>query len=448
MSNNLKMNYSPWKLIVLIILSIFIIESGINFGFHFLDFNPLIDSTLDSSLLVIIIFPVLYIFALRPLTDQIIKTKYAQDALEDKIGDLEKFKLAFENVSEQIVITDSRGIVVDANVAVENITGFGVEEVIGKALGSLWGGQMDDEFYKKLWETIKVNKKTFMGEFKNKRKNGEFYTAEAMISPILGKEGDIKFFVSVERDITKAKEIDRMKTEFISLASHQLRTPLTAMKWFGELLINGDAGVLTEKQQEYMKNIYKSNERMIALVNSLLNVSRIESGRLIIEPKPTDLEKLINQQVIDLKPKTDLKKQQVIVTIKDKLPLINIDPKLIEQVYLNLLTNAIKYTSDGGEIKIIVFKKGNKIETQIIDNGYGIPKKEQERVFQKFFRADNITKIETDGTGLGLYLVKLIIDSSGGKVWFESEENKGTTFSFDLPLSGVKAKNGEVTLDS
>ncbi len=279
------------------------------------------------------------------------------------------------------------------------------------------------------------------------KKDGSKFPVSVTTSPVF-LMGALIGGVLVFRDITHEKDVDRMKTEFISLASHQLRTPLSAMKWFAEILLSGDTGKMTEEQEETVKKIYISNERMIDLVNSLLNISRIESGRIIIDPRPTDLSKLVSEVLIELTPKIEKKKHHVVTSVHASLPLINIDPRLVRHVYLNLLTNAIKYTPEGGEIHIIISRNADSLVSQITDNGMGIPAAQQNKVFQKFFRAENVSRVETDGSGLGLYLIKSIVDASGGKIWFTSEVGKGSTFWFSLPLQGSTPKEGEVTINS
>lgn len=364
--------------------------------------------------------------------------------------DLEKFKLAVEEASDHIVITDEEGIVLFANKAASRITGFENGEILGSKAGNVkqWGGLMSEEFYKNMWHILKINKKAFSGEVNNKRKNGEKYIANASISPILDQEGKVAFFVGIERDITHEKEIDRMKTDFISLASHQLRTPLSAMRWFSEMLLAGDAGKLTKDQTEFVTNIQEANARMIVLVNSLLNISRIESGRIVVDPEPTDLKALVEDELKEIDNQIKTKKQTVVISANPDLPKINIDPKLIREVYKNLLTNANKYTQIGGEIEIYISHKDGEIISQVSDNGLGIPLSSQSQIFERFYRAGNVVKLETEGTGLGLYLAKAIVESSGGKMWFKSEEGRGTSFWFSLPLKGMKKKTGEVSINS
>lgn len=276
--------------------------------------------------------------------------------------------------------------------------------------------------------------------------NGEVRHLKAYAQVVRDKSGNALKIDGLNWDITHEKEVDRMKTEFISLASHQLRTPLSAMKWFGEMLVKGDAGALNPEQKAYAENILASNKRMIELVNDLLNISRIESGRIIIDPELVRLQDVIDEVINETKIKTNARKQHVVLNIQSDLPEVSLDKKLIREVYANLITNASKYTPDEGEIRISVSIKGDDLVSIVGDTGYGIEEKDKEKIFSKFFRGQKTSKLDTDGNGLGLYLVKAIVDSSGGKIWFESHEGTGTTFTFTVPIKGMTKKDGEVSL--
>jgi PAS domain S-box-containing protein len=378
-----------------------------------------------------------------------------QEELNTRNRELEEEKARstamLENIGDGVIGINDKGEIIFSNRHVEVLTGFNSDEIEGKLLIRVLKmvDENDNEIIvheRPIRNALFSKKKVASSKYYYVRKDGTKFPAAITATPVIVYD-QIIGGVNVFRDITKEKQIDRMKTEFISLASHQLRTPLSAMKWFSEILLDGDAGQLNKEQREMMNNIYQSNERMIELVNTLLNISRIESGRIIIDPKPTNLKKLVDEVIVEVKPKLTKKKQHLAISVHGKLPLINIDPKLVRHVYMNLLTNAIKYTQDGGDIVVMISKTDKEIISQVSDNGYGIPKDQQSKVFKKFFRAENIVKIETEGTGLGLYLTKSIVDSSGGRIWFDSDEGQGTTFWFALPLSGSVQKKGEVSID-
>lgn len=361
-------------------------------------------------------------------------------------ADLKKFQLAVEGASDHIVITDSEGIVLYANDAVERITGFSRNEIIGKKAGSRsnWGGKMEKSFYSKMWHRLKVDKKSFVGEITNIRKDGRQYISLASISPILSGDNKVIFFVGIERDITKEKEIDQAKTEFVSLASHQLRTPLSTINWYSEMLLDGDVGELNNGQKEYLREVYKGNKRMVDLVNALLNVSRLELGTFAIDPEKTKIIDVAKSVINEMKPQIAAKKIKLIQKFDDRIPTMMLDKKLIRMVIQNLLSNAVKYTSQMGRVTIFInrIKKNKEIEIVVVDNGMGIPKYQQDKIFTKLFRADNVKEQDTEGTGLGLYIVKSIVEHSGGRAWFVSEENKGTKFYVILPFSGMSKKEG------
>lgn len=361
--------------------------------------------------------------------------------------ELNKFELAVENAYEHIIITDPEGVVIFANKAAERITGYKRGEIIGSK-PSLWGGQMPKEFYEDMWKTIKTDRKVFLGQMKNKRKNGEIYDVDVQISPIIGKDGGLKFFVGIERDITDIKKLEDARSNFISVASHQLRTPLTSIKWISELLLSGDVGEVPEKQKEFIDDLYISSNRMITLVNSLLNIARIESTELRVKSESVNLKEIFEAVTKELGMLIRDKKQVVNLTTADDVADIHTDSKLLYEILKNLLSNAIKYTNVGGTITVSAERKNDEFIISVKDTGIGIPAAQQDKVFTKFFRGDNAVKISTDGTGLGMYIMKNLTELLSGKVWFESVENKGTTFYVSLPATGPHVRDGSKTLIS
>ncbi len=257
-------------------------------------------------------------------------------------------------------------------------------------------------------------------------------------NPVKEKDGDVIGVVFVFSDITKEKEVDRMKTEFISITSHQLRTPLSSMKWFLEMLLNNDAGEMPEKQRGIVNDVYTSNERIITLVNDLLDVSRIEAGKMQNEPTPTNLIEFLKSMLPEAQQQFKKRNQVFEFHRPDTLPRVMVDPKLVWQVLSNLLSNASKYTPENGKISFDLSLHNDAVLCTVTDNGFGIPEFQQHRIFEKFFRADNTAKME--GTGLGMHIAQQITEAMGGRLWFESSEGKGTTFYLSLPISNGAQK--------
>ncbi len=359
--------------------------------------------------------------------------KNGKKMLEVLAKDLAKFKLAVEGASDHIVITDIDANIIFANKAVEATTGYSTKEIIGKNPGKLWGGQMNKEFFKKMWKTIKIDKNIYMGELKNKRKNGELYDAEVHVSPILDKDGNVVFFVGIERDVSKAKEVDRMKSEFVTVASHQLRTPLTAVKWYTELLLSA-GNSLRAKEMKYVHKIYDSNQKMIRLVNDLLSISRIEAKhKFVIDKHSVDLSGLLNRVIADQGVAAEQANVKIETMNIPKKFLVMIDDEQMYQVFQNLIHNAVIYSSPGGKVVVGFESKDGRVVVFVRDFGIGIPIRQHGRVFEKFFRGENVAESGKAGTGLGLYIAKAIVEGHGGRIWFDSAEDKGTTFYIEFP---------------
>lgn len=253
----------------------------------------------------------------------------------------------------------------------------------------------------------------------------------------------------VELANQKLRALDLAKDEFVSIASHQLRTPLTALRGYVGMLLDGDAGPINTKQSEYLTEIKKANDRMINLIMALLNVSRIDLGVFVVEPEPVNLEKVAESTLKESEIRVNDKNLAIITNFGKDLPMINADLNIIRMIFQNLLSNAVKYTPSGGKISLSIKKDDQNILISIADTGCGISKSVQSKIFTKMFRADNARVKDPEGTGLGLYIIKETIEKTGGKIWFESlGENKGATFYVTIPLEGMKKKLGTKRLES
>lgn len=230
------------------------------------------------------------------------------------------------------------------------------------------------------------------------------------------------------------QRLDEVKDEFLSIASHQLRTPLTSIKGYVDMMLEGDFGPVSKEQREVLNDVFTSSERMVQLINDFLNVSRIQTGKFSLERRPTDLEELIEKEIKLMSASLEQRDLKIDWRCDEVMPLLNIDADKVRQVVVNMIDNAIYYSRPGTVIKVELVKTKDNLVFTVTDTGIGVPIKEQANLFGKFFRASNARKRRPDGTGVGLYLAKKIIDNHGGEVIFESTEGKGSTFGFKLPL--------------
>lgn len=234
-------------------------------------------------------------------------------------------------------------------------------------------------------------------------------------------------------DVTREKRVQRMKTEFVSVAAHQLRTPLSGIKWTLKMLLDEELGDLNEEQKEFVEKTYKSNQRMISLINDLLNVSRIEEGRYVYKPEVTSLENIAREVLGNLEEEIIKEDIEIVFNKPEKPTSIKVDVEKLRLAVKDLVDNAVRYSPTEGRVEITIEKEDDEVQFSVKDNGIGIPKEQQDRIFSKFFRASNATHKQTEGSGLGLFITKNIIESHGGEIWFESEPKEGTTFYFTLP---------------
>jgi len=362
------------------------------------------------------------------------------------IGESRSITRAMINsIGEGVIMLDEYGYINSVNQPALDILGYNRDELEGRwlqdALPSFdkYGKPVDPS--DRLMAQAFFTGKPVSGTVSYRRKDGSLVAIYNTSSPFIVKNKPVGGIV-VFHDVSKELQIERAKDEFVSLASHQLRTPLTSIKFFAELLKDPYYGKLSAKQTDYLDKILFSTERMINLVSELLDISRLNLGRLEIKPEETNINNLIHNQVVEVAPIAVKHSVKVDFTCSiDKSSSVKLDRTLFAQVVHNLLTNAIRYSADkkSGRVKVVLEKDSRNYKLTIADNGIGIPAGVNSKIYERFYRADNAKHMEVEGTGLGLYLVKFIIESSGGKISHTSQENKGTTFYITIPKSGMKS---------
>lgn len=244
------------------------------------------------------------------------------------------------------------------------------------------------------------------------------------------------------RKLRRANEklvaMDQTKDDFISMASHQLRTPLTSVKGYLSMVLEGDAGKVTPKQQKMLSQAFTSSQRMVYLIADLLNVSRLRTGKFVIEPKPTNLADVVEGEIQQLVETAKARGLKLSYDKPKRFPEYMLDETKIRQVIMNFTDNAIHYTKAGGSVRVALKETPLSVEFTVTDNGIGVPRHEQHHLFTKFFRAGNARKARPDGTGLGLFMAKKVVIAQGGSIIFKSQENKGSTFGFTFAKSRLK----------
>lgn len=373
---------------------------------------------------------IIYVYKKRHLKkEKIHLTKLLERSEEIRVkteAERKKISLVFNNFIDGIIILDEQDKIFLINPEAVKLLELDVEKLLGKSFKMM-------TYFPKTKPIESILSSGLKNIYRKEINLDKDFIIELSVVPLdLGRNTTNHLLII--HDVSKEKIISKMKTEFVSLTAHQLRTPLSTIKWSMSMLKKGDFGKLTKKQNEVIENTSQSNDGLISLVDDLLNVTHIEEGKYLYKTEVADIREIITNVISGRKNGLTEKNIKIVFESPKDFPKTLLDPNKIKLVIQNLVDNAIKYSSISKKVNISLKSDDKKIEFKIQDYGIGIPNKQQEKIFVEFFRANNAIKKDSIGSGLGLFLSKKIVEAHGGKIWFESEENKGTIFYFSLPI--------------
>ncbi len=344
----------------------------------------------------------------------------------------EQFRRLYDGAPIPYLMLSAKGEIHNPNTAALRFFGVIPEEIEGKNLFDL-RAEGEDENMSRLMQLYNSGVPINREEIRIVTKSGEEKWVLLSIFDIKNPIDQKSAGLASIFDISEQKQLEQAKTQFLSLASHQLRAPIAAIKSLSEMLLSNDLGELPPKQRDYVTRIFNVDKDMIDLVDTLLNVSRIEIGTLSVDIAPTNVQELCRSILLELGPQIEKKKLHIDEQYNGELENIQSDPKLLRIVIHNFVSNAVKYTPDEGTVTVTLSDSGGEKQITVTDTGYGIPENEKDRIFTKLFRASNVRSISSSqGTGLGLYLVQSLAGILGGSISFVSEENKGSSFTLTL----------------
>lgn len=369
-------------------------------------------------------------------------TEIQQESNRSSIEQQAEAEALFTSIGDGAISTDEFGRITRINPVAQDILGYSEDDLIGewfpKKIVAVTSADVvvnliDRPITKAFLTGRSISEKMFY-----RRKDGQTIPVAISVSPIL-LDGKPLGAVEVFRDITFEQEVDRMKSEFISLASHQLRTPLSAIKTYSHMLVDGYMGELTQTQKKSLRTIISGANRMNELISTLLNVTRIETGSIAVTPKMVQIDRIIDDIIKEVSMMaTDKSITLDYKNLSGASVSVKTDALILKEIITNLVSNAVKYTPENGKVTISTLERSKDILITVTDTGWGIPLQSKDQIFSKFFRAPNIVRRETTGTGLGLYLVKGLVETIGGTISFKSVESKGTSFFLTLPLKRKK----------